>query len=82
MAPAPLILCDLEMSESRSLRLQSLISRKGAQLGHSLPTHINGKSYIRSPMTPSHLTLSDPEGQSERHSDFEVLYSSIIKELR
>ncbi len=29
---------------------------------------------MESQMTPSHLTLSDLEGQSQGHSDFEALY--------
>ena len=33
--------------------------RKGAELGNALLLNINRKSHIRSPMAPSHLTLTD-----------------------
>ncbi len=42
--------------------------------------NINRKAYMWSPMALSHLTLSDIEGQSQGHSDFETLY--LVKELR
>ena len=41
MTPSHLTLTDLERSKSRSLRLQSLISRKAAELGHMLLLNIN-----------------------------------------
>ena len=52
---------DLERSKSKSLRFQSLISRKGAELGPMLLLTINRKPYMASPMTSSILTLSDLE---------------------
>ena len=61
MALSHLTLSDLERSKSRSLIFQSLISRKGAQLGPMLLLNINGKPYIGSTMAPLHLTLSDLE---------------------
>ncbi len=74
MAPLHLTLSDLERSKSRSLRFQSLISRKGAQLGPVLLLNINKKPYMGSPMAPSHLTLSDLKGQTQGHQDFDALY--------
>ena len=57
-----LILGDLERSISSSLRFQRLIiSRKGAELGHMLLLNTNRKSYVGSPIPPSHLILSDLE---------------------
>ncbi len=52
---------DLEMSKSRSLRFQSLLSFKGALLGHMLLLNINRKPepYMGSPMALLNLTLSD-----------------------
>ena len=41
MTPSHLTLRDLERSKSRSLRFRSLISRKGAELGHMLLLNIN-----------------------------------------
>ncbi len=43
-------------------------------------SYINKKPYMEIQMTSSHLTLSDLEGQSEGHSDFEALY--LVKERR
>ncbi len=54
MTPSHLTLSDLERSKSRSLRFRSLISCKGAELGHILLLHNNRKTYIVSLMT-SHL---------------------------
>ncbi len=51
MEASHLTLSDLERSKSRSLRFQSLISRKGAQLGPMLLLNINRKPYMGSPMT-------------------------------
>ncbi len=73
-----LTLSDLERSISRSLGFRSLIFHKGAELGHMLLLNIHRKAYMRSPMT--HLTLSDPKGQSQGHSDFEGLY--VVNEPR
>ena len=75
-------LSDLERSNSRSLKFWSLISRKGAELGHMLLLNFNRKACILSPKTLSHLTLSDLERSisqvhssiSQVHSDFEALY--------
>ncbi len=41
---------------------------------HVVTVCINRKTYRESGMTPSHLTLSDFERQSQGHSDFEALY--------
>ncbi len=40
-----------------------------------LPLNINGKPYMGSPMTPSHLTYNDLERQSQGHQDFFRLIS-------
>ena len=56
MAPSDLTLSDLERSNSRSVRFQSVISRKGAKLGPMLLLIINTKPYVASPMTPSLLS--------------------------
>ena len=77
MTPSLLSLSDLERSKSRPLRFQSLISRKGAELGPILLLIINRKPYMASPMTSSLLTLSDLKGQRQVHSDF-TLY--LVKE--
>ncbi len=69
---------DLERSKSKSLRFQSLIFRKEAELDPILLLIINRKPYMASLMTPSLLTLSDLKGQG--HSDFKALY--LVKELR
>ncbi len=45
-----LTLGDLERSKSKSLRFQSLISCKGAELGRMLPLNINRKAFIESPL--------------------------------
>ncbi len=60
ITPSLLILSDLERSKSRSLGFRSLVSRKGAEIGHMLLIN-HRKPYMASPMTPSHLTLSDLE---------------------
>ena len=57
MTLSHLTLSDLERSKSRSLRFQSLISCKGAEIGHKLLLNINRKAYMGSPMTVSHLDL-------------------------
>ena len=49
MAPSLLTFSDLERSKSRSLRFQTLISRKGAELGPMLLLTINRKPYMASP---------------------------------
>ncbi len=46
-----LTLSDLERSNSRSLAFQSLISCKGAELGHMLLLNSDRISYKESPMT-------------------------------
>ena len=48
MALFHVTLCDLERLKSRSLRFQSLISRKGVELGHILLLNINRKPYEQS----------------------------------
>ena len=50
MTLSHLTLSDLERSNSRSLRFRSLVSCKGAELGHMLPLNINGKAYMGSPL--------------------------------
>ncbi len=50
MTSSLLTVSDLE--KSMSLGFQSLISRKGADLGHMLPLTIDRKPYMTSPMTP------------------------------
>ena len=62
VAPSHFTLRDLERSMSRSLGFQSLISCKGAELGHILPSTTNRKAY----MTSSHLTLSEPVKSKSR----------------
>ncbi len=79
MPSSLLILSDLERSKSRSLTFQSLISRKGAELGRKLLLSINRKPYMASLMTQSPLTLSDLEGQSQGQSDFKAL--CLVREL-
>ncbi len=49
-----LTLGESERLNSRSLRFRSLISCKGAELGHMLLLKINRKAYMASPMTLSH----------------------------
>ena len=73
MTSSILTLSDLERSKSRSVGFQSLISRKGAELGHMLLLAINRKPCMASPMTPSHLTLSDPEWSKSRSLRFWVV---------
>ncbi len=72
-----LTLSDLKRSNSRSLIFWSLISCKGAELGHMLLLNIN---HIWGVQWHHHLwpwvTL---KGQSQGHSDFEALY--LVKEL-
>ncbi len=72
MTPSHLTLSDLERSKSRSMRFRSLThaSRKGAELGHMLLLNINRKGYMGSPMTLSHLTLSDLEKSNSRSLRF------------
>ena len=45
MAPSLMTLSDLKRSKSRSLRLQSLISHRGAELDHMLLLTVNRKPY-------------------------------------
>ncbi len=54
MTLSHLTLGDVESSHSRSLRFQSLISRKGAELVPMLLLNSNMKAYKESPMTLSH----------------------------
>ena len=53
-----LTLSDLERSNSKSLGFQSLISCKGAELGHMLLLNINRKAYMGSPASP-YVTISN-----------------------
>ncbi len=61
MTSSHMTFSDVRRSNTRSLRFRSLISHKGAELGHMLSLNINRKAYKESPMTSSHLTLSDVE---------------------
>ncbi len=61
MTPSVLTFSDHERSKSRSLRFQSLISRRGVELGPMLLLTINRKPYMASLMTSSLLILSDLE---------------------
>ncbi len=63
----------LERSRPRSLRFQSLISRKGAELDPMLVLTINRKPYMASPMALSNLTLTDLEGSKSRSLRFSVV---------
>ncbi len=73
MISSHLLLSDLEMSNSRSLRFQTL---KGAELDHFLLLDINRKAYMGSPVTLSRwVTL---KGQIQGHSNFEAL--NLVKE--
>ncbi len=65
MTSSLLTLVDLEWSKSRSLGFQSLLSRKGVELGPMLLLTMNRKPYVASPMT-SLLTLSDPDRSKSR----------------
>ena len=76
-----LTLSELERSKLRSLVFQSLISRKGAELGPMLPLTINKKSYMVSPMTTSLLTLSDIERSKSRLLGLQSLISHKGAEL-
>ncbi len=69
---SPLTLSDLEVSNSR---FRSLISCKGAELGHILLLNINRETYMGSPMTLSHLTLSYLEMSNSRSLRFGRLIS-------
>ncbi len=45
-----LTVSDLERSKSRSLRLRSITSRKGAELGYMLLLNSSRKAYMGSPL--------------------------------
>ncbi len=47
--PSHLTLSDNKVCKSRSLRIGSIISRKGAMLVHMLVFNINRKAYVGSP---------------------------------
>ena len=81
MTSSHLTLSDLKRSNSRSLWFRSLISCKGAELGHMLLLNINRKSYTRSPMTSSFLTLSDLESSNSRSLRFWSIVSCKRAEL-
>ena len=72
IVPSHLTSGNLERSKSRSLRFQSLISRKGAKLGPVLLLNINRKRYMGSPMAPSHLTLNDLKRSKSRSHRFQI----------
>ncbi len=63
----------LEKSTPRSLRFQSLISRKGAELGPILILTINRKPYMASPMVLSNLTFTDLQRSKSRSLRFSVV---------
>ncbi len=71
MTPSHLTLRDPERSKSRSLRFQSLISSKGADLDPMLVLTINTKPYMASPMALSNLTLTDLEMSKSRSLTFQ-----------
>ncbi len=81
MTPSHLTLSDLERSKSRSLRFQSLISRKGAELGPVLLLSIYRKPYVASLLTPSLLTSSDLERSKSRSHRFHFCISRKGAEL-
>ena len=66
MTPWHLILEWLWKVQVKVTRISKLISRKGAELGHMLPLTTNRKPYMASPMTSSHLTLSEPVRSKSR----------------
>ncbi len=63
-------LCNLERPESRSLGFQSLISRKGVELGPMLLLTMNREPYMAGPITSSLLTLGDPGRSKSRSLEF------------
>ena len=72
-------LCDLERSKSKSLRFQSLIYRKGAELGRMLLlSHQQETIYGESNDTIT-FDLERIERSSQGQSDFKPLY--LVKEL-
>ena len=71
MTSSLLTLIDLEWSKSRSIGFQSLISRKGVQLGPMLLLTMSRKPYMPSPMTSSLLTMSDLERSKSRSLGFQ-----------
>ncbi len=73
MALSNLTLTDLQRSKSRSLRFQSLITFKGAELGPILVLTINRKLYMASPMALSNLTFTDLERSKSRALRFPVV---------
>ncbi len=81
MTPSHSTLSGLGRSQSRSLRFRSLLSCKGADLGHMLLLNINRKAYMWSPITLSHLTLSDLERPNSRSLRFRSLISRKGVEL-
>ncbi len=66
MTLSNLTLSDLERSKSRSLRFQSLTSRKGGLFGPMLLLNINRKPYAGNSMKSSDLALSDLERSKSR----------------
>ncbi len=81
MTSSHLTLSDIERSNSRSLRFQSLVSCEYAEIGHMLLLNINRKAYMTSPMILSHLTLSDLERSNSRSLIFRSLISCKGAEL-
>ena len=69
--PPLLTLSELERSKSRSLIFQSLISRKGVELGPMLLLTINREPYMASIMPSSLLLLSDLERSKSRTLGFQ-----------
>ncbi len=57
------------------------IYHKGPELSHMLLLNINRKAYMGSPMTLSHLTLSDLERSKSRALKFRKLLSRKGAEL-
>ncbi len=81
MALSDLTLSDIERSTSRSLRFQSIISRKGAELGRMLLLTMYRKPYMGSPMTPSLFHLNDLERSKSRLLTFQSIISRKGAEL-
>ncbi len=64
-------------SKKKAVRFRSLISCKGAELGHKLLLNINRKTYMETSMTsslwPWYYCVA-LKGQIQGHSGFEALY--------
>ncbi len=81
MTSSLLTLSDLERSESRSLGFQSLISRKGVELGPMILLTINRKPYMASLITSSLWTLIDLQRSKSKSLRFQSPISHKGAEL-